>query len=107
MLSQVSLSQHHTFIHTVVQAPSLGDILDLFLSHLTLISNSSGSIVLFLFFFYCYFPNTIFFFPLYSKGTQLHIHEYIIFSPIPFSFSICHNYLTKKGLRGKKSKALR
>ena len=31
--------------------------------------------------FYCYFPNTIFFL-LYSMVTQLHIHVFIIFSPI-------------------------
>ena len=32
-------------------------------------------------FFFYYFPNTIFF-PLYSMGTQLHMHVYILFSPI-------------------------
>ena len=32
-------------------------------------------------FFYCYFPNTVFF-PLYSMGTQLHTHVYTLFSPI-------------------------
>ena len=37
----------------------------------------------FSFIIYCYFPqHSFFFFPLYSMGTQLHIHVYIIFSPI-------------------------
>ena len=35
----------------------------------------------FFFFFYCYFPNTIFFL-LYSKVIQSHIHVHILFSPI-------------------------
>ena len=39
--------------------------------------------------FYCYFPNTIFF-PLYSMGIQLHIHVYILFSPITM---LLHKYL--------------
>ena len=35
-------------------------------------------------------PNTLFFFPLYSMGTQLHIHVYIVFSPIVM---LCCKYL--------------
>ena len=37
---------------------------------------------IFLIYFLLLFPPTHFFPPLYSMGTQLHIHVYIIFSPI-------------------------
>ena len=47
-----------------------------------IIQSVDGNCIFFNLFFIVISPNTLFFSPLYSMGTQSRIHVYIIFSPI-------------------------